>query len=348
MSNYKSLQHTKWECKYHVVFIPKYRKKLIYGELRRHLGQELRRLAGQKESLIEEGHLLPDHLAIESFTSALQTREEKDRSSTELLLKAELLMTFSNSGREAEATELFEELRDTIPSSDEERSKYCLAYHFYHLGVTGHWDRVCSYSLELVKAAGMNRLSPRLIGRLSNVWIARCYVGDLLCAKKIARYCDQEARLFRHPDLAIVQASNLATLRRKQGETSQSLESVEGVGPIIESTCAIPLWLEHFAMLKAKNLVYLLLLDEALTQLGVETSQSAWWKKKKDSARAWSWILLGCPSRALSLVPVSGDPRHLLIRSQWQMARAQAYLQLGQLARARKEAEEALVTLPDT
>ena len=38
MSNYKSLQHTKWECKYHVVFIPKYRKKLIYGELRRHLG----------------------------------------------------------------------------------------------------------------------------------------------------------------------------------------------------------------------------------------------------------------------------------------------------------------------
>ena len=42
-----------------MVFIPKYRKKSIYGELRRHLGQVLRRLAGQKESLIEEGHLLP-------------------------------------------------------------------------------------------------------------------------------------------------------------------------------------------------------------------------------------------------------------------------------------------------
>ena len=64
MRNYKSLQHTKWECKYHVVFIPKYRKKLIYGELRRHLGQVLRRLAGQKESLIEEGHLLPDHVHV--------------------------------------------------------------------------------------------------------------------------------------------------------------------------------------------------------------------------------------------------------------------------------------------
>ena len=58
MTNYKSLQHPKWECTYHVVFIPKYRKKLIYEELRKHLGQVLRRLAGQKESLIEDG-LLP-------------------------------------------------------------------------------------------------------------------------------------------------------------------------------------------------------------------------------------------------------------------------------------------------
>ncbi len=62
MSNYRSLSHTKWECKYHVVFIPKYRKKAIYGEIRRHLGEALRRLAEQLESRIEEGHLLPDHV----------------------------------------------------------------------------------------------------------------------------------------------------------------------------------------------------------------------------------------------------------------------------------------------
>ena len=62
MSNYKSLSHTKWECKYHVVFIPKYRKKRIYGEIRRQLGDVLRRLAEQRESRIEEGHLLPDHV----------------------------------------------------------------------------------------------------------------------------------------------------------------------------------------------------------------------------------------------------------------------------------------------
>ncbi len=62
MSNYQSLSHTKWECKYHVVFIPKYRKKAIYGEIRRHLGEALRRRAEQRESRIEEGHLLADHV----------------------------------------------------------------------------------------------------------------------------------------------------------------------------------------------------------------------------------------------------------------------------------------------
>ena len=62
MSNYRSLSHTKWECKYHVVFIPKYRKKVIYGEIRRYLGDVLRRLAEERESRIEEGHLMADHV----------------------------------------------------------------------------------------------------------------------------------------------------------------------------------------------------------------------------------------------------------------------------------------------
>ena len=62
MTNYRSLNHTKWECKYHVVFIPKYRKRRIYGGIRRYLGRVLRRLAEQRESRVEEGHLMPDHV----------------------------------------------------------------------------------------------------------------------------------------------------------------------------------------------------------------------------------------------------------------------------------------------
>src|ERR1041385_7405286 len=62
MDEYESLSHTKWECKYHVVFIPKYRRKTLYGELRQHLGEVFRRLATQKESRAEAGHLLPDHV----------------------------------------------------------------------------------------------------------------------------------------------------------------------------------------------------------------------------------------------------------------------------------------------
>src|SRR4029450_5815783 len=55
---WKSLAHSRWECKYHVVFIPKYRRKALYGELRRYLGEVFRRLAEQKESRVEEGHLM--------------------------------------------------------------------------------------------------------------------------------------------------------------------------------------------------------------------------------------------------------------------------------------------------
>lgn len=58
----ESLSHSRWECKYHVVFIPKYRRRALYGELRRYLGAVFRDLAEQKESRIEEGHLLADHV----------------------------------------------------------------------------------------------------------------------------------------------------------------------------------------------------------------------------------------------------------------------------------------------
>jgi putative transposase len=62
MDDYESLSHTKWECRYHVVFIPKYRRKVLYGELRQHLGDVFRKLALQKESRVEEGHLMLDHV----------------------------------------------------------------------------------------------------------------------------------------------------------------------------------------------------------------------------------------------------------------------------------------------
>jgi len=62
MDKEESLSHTRWECKYHVVFIPKMRRKTLYGQLRQHLGEVLRKLATQKESRIEEGHLMPDHV----------------------------------------------------------------------------------------------------------------------------------------------------------------------------------------------------------------------------------------------------------------------------------------------
>ncbi|KZC42035.1 MULTISPECIES: IS200/IS605 family transposase [Rhodanobacter] len=62
MDEYKSLNHTPWECLYHVVFIPKCRRRTLYVELRKYLGEVFRRLAEQKESRVEEGHLMSDHV----------------------------------------------------------------------------------------------------------------------------------------------------------------------------------------------------------------------------------------------------------------------------------------------
>lgn len=62
MDEYESLSHSKWECKYHVVFIPKCRRKTLYEQLRQHLGEVFRNLAERKECRIEEGHLMLDHV----------------------------------------------------------------------------------------------------------------------------------------------------------------------------------------------------------------------------------------------------------------------------------------------
>ena len=62
MREYRNLNHSRWECKYHVVFIPKYRRKVLYGDLRKELVEVFRRLAEQRQSIIEEGHLMRDHV----------------------------------------------------------------------------------------------------------------------------------------------------------------------------------------------------------------------------------------------------------------------------------------------
>ena len=62
MHEWQSLAHVRWECKYHVVFIPKYRKKVLYGKMRRAVGAILRELCRQKGVDVVEGHLMADHV----------------------------------------------------------------------------------------------------------------------------------------------------------------------------------------------------------------------------------------------------------------------------------------------
>ena len=62
MHDWQSLSHVRWDCKYHVVIVPKYRKKVIYGKLQRHVGPLLRRLCQQRGIGLLEGHAMPDHI----------------------------------------------------------------------------------------------------------------------------------------------------------------------------------------------------------------------------------------------------------------------------------------------
>jgi putative transposase len=61
-NDYQSLAHSRWDCKYHVVFVPKRRRRQLYGEIRRQLGAIFHALARQKECQIIEGHVMPDHV----------------------------------------------------------------------------------------------------------------------------------------------------------------------------------------------------------------------------------------------------------------------------------------------
>ena len=62
MKDWQSQAHVKWECKYHVVIVPKYRRKVLYGKLRRRIGEILRDLCRQKEIELVEGKAMPEHI----------------------------------------------------------------------------------------------------------------------------------------------------------------------------------------------------------------------------------------------------------------------------------------------
>lgn len=62
MDKFESLSHTAWDCRYHVIFVPKCRRRTLCTQLRQHLGEVFRKLAAQKESRVEGGHLMPDHV----------------------------------------------------------------------------------------------------------------------------------------------------------------------------------------------------------------------------------------------------------------------------------------------
>jgi len=95
LTDYKNLNHTKWECKYHVGFIPKYREKSIYQQPRKCLGELFHDLAGQKECRVEEGHLREDHVHMMIRRAAKISSHSRERffvriRASEILFESEI------------------------------------------------------------------------------------------------------------------------------------------------------------------------------------------------------------------------------------------------------------------
>jgi putative transposase len=62
MHEWQSLSHVRWDCKYHIVIIPKFRKRVLYGRFRKRVGEVVRELCRQRGIEVVEGHLMPDHI----------------------------------------------------------------------------------------------------------------------------------------------------------------------------------------------------------------------------------------------------------------------------------------------
>ena len=62
MHDWQSLSHVRWECKYHIVIIPKYRKRMLYGKVKKHVGEVIKEVCRQRGIELIEGHLMPDHI----------------------------------------------------------------------------------------------------------------------------------------------------------------------------------------------------------------------------------------------------------------------------------------------
>ncbi len=61
-TSYESLNHSKWDCKYHIVFVPKFRRKILYGKIRKFLAKKFHELALQKDCKIISGNMVQDHV----------------------------------------------------------------------------------------------------------------------------------------------------------------------------------------------------------------------------------------------------------------------------------------------
>ena len=259
-------------------------------------------------------------------------------------IRTVLMIVQTQLGNYSAADALRRQLEKELLKENQESSAIHSAFAIFMLESEGCLDRAKAHAVRSLYPLAIPGTTMPAFGRVCSLAMCLSVTGDLRNSDKLLTVAMNQARVLANPELASLACLNRSAVLRRAGDAEilgKNLRMLRRGGAPANRNYRAEYYLQV-----AKFRTRTLDLPQVQESLDNAAGETAWTTRRAEVCRSWLMILGGCMPAALELLS-DPDPRNLLIRAQRQMARAQAHLQLGQLARARKEAAEALVTLPD-
>ena len=275
---------------------------------------------------------------------ALGELGESDEDGIAVRIRTVLMIVQTQLGNYSAADALRLQLEKKLLKENRESSAIHSAFAIFMLESEGCLDRARAHAVRSLYPLAIPGTTMPAFDRVCSLAMCLSVTGDLRNSNKLLTVAMNQAKVLANPELASLACLNRNAVLRRVGDAEtlgKNLRMLRRGGAPVNRNYRAEYYLQ-VAKFRTRTLD-LPQVQESLDNAGGET---AWTTRRADVCRSWSMILRGCMPAALEILS-DPDPRNLLIRAQRQMARAQAYLQLGQLSRAREEAGEALATLPD-
>ncbi len=275
---------------------------------------------------------------------ALGELGESDGDGIAIRIRTVLMIVQTQLGDYSAADALRLQLKRELLKGNQARPAIHSAFAIFMLESEGRLDRARAHAVRSLYPLAIPGTTMPAFGRVCSLAMCLSVTGDLQGSEKLLTVAMNQARVLANPELASLACLNRSAVLRRVGDAEALGKNLRmlrrGGAPTNRNYRA-----EYYLQV-AKFRTRTLDLSQTQGSLDNAAGETAWTTRRAEVCRAWSMTLQGCMPAALELLS-DPDPRNLLIRAQRQMARAQAHLQLEQLARAREEAEGALVTLPD-